>query len=109
MAMMPPRRCTVCRGLVVGRCACKKPWMQSRPIARIRGERLQQLRLNLWAKDPRCQVCRRVLTLADAVRDHVVNLQAGGTDTEDNTRIVCRDCHQKKSHAESMRGREATR
>ena len=43
--------------------------------------------------------------LSECVRDHIVNLQAGGTDRPDNVgcQILCRACHTKKTHAESMR------
>ena len=37
------------------------PGCRRSPVPRIRGERLQQLRLNLWRADPRCQQCRRVV------------------------------------------------
>ncbi len=38
------------------------------------------------------------------MRDHIVPLEEGGTDTEDNVQNICADCHDEKSKAERARG-----
>ena len=115
VAMMPPRRCTVCRGLVVGRCACRKPWMQARPVDRIRGRKLQQMRLDLFTRQPLCALCQTMtpprITIA-TIRDHIVPLAEGGRDDDSNAQPLCDACSDAKSQAESKRGQrrsEATR
>jgi 5-methylcytosine-specific restriction protein A len=76
------------------------------PVVRIRGRRLQKLREDLFAREPLCRNCRR---RAAVIRDHVVPLAEGGTDTEDNTQGLCQSCSDVKSHREANRGREVTR
>lgn len=39
------------------------------------------------------------------VCDHVVNLAAGGTDSDDNCQAVCGPCHKQKVNLEAIAGR----
>jgi 5-methylcytosine-specific restriction protein A len=73
------------------------------PPARVTGRKLQRLRDDLFARQPFCQVCR--VRVAD-VRDHIVPLAEGGTDTEDNVQAACQECSDLKTQAEARRGRE---
>jgi 5-methylcytosine-specific restriction protein A len=105
MPTLPPHRCLRCGRLASGRCACRPAWRGSTPPpARIRGRRLQQLRADLFARQPRCALCG----IAPAtIRDHRVNLAAGGRDTPDNEQGVCATCHATKTAAESTVGRRS--
>src|SRR5678816_2781270 len=79
-------------------------WSSTTPVERIRGRKLQRLRLELWDRDPRCRVCRRVLLPSQMIRDHIVNLQAGGQDIAENTQGLCEACHTLKTEEEKKRG-----
>jgi 5-methylcytosine-specific restriction protein A len=103
MPMMPPRRCSSCGRVVAGRCGCRPAWRGVHvPPPRIRGRRLQQLRADLFARQPVCVLCR---VAPATIRDHIVNLAAGGTDTPDNEQAVCETCHDAKTADEATRGR----
>lgn len=69
-------------------------WGRSTPAPqRIRGRRLQTLRKRQFDKQPICQIClpKGFITLA-VIRDHVIPLAEGGTDTDDNTQSLCQSC-----------------
>lgn len=88
-----------------GRCAehDKGSWHSEQP--RIRGRRLQTLRAALFASEPLCRTCLiDGRTTPATIRDHVIPLAEGGTDTEDNVQPLCQDCSDIKTQAESMRG-----
>lgn len=72
---------------------------------RMRGRGLQERRLRVWARDPRCAICRR-LTEFNArpgwgfQLDHIVALANGGADTEANCQVLCigpGSCHERKT------------
>lgn len=92
-----------------GRCAlhARAPWSSSTTVVRIRGRKLQRLRDRLFTQQPLCVLCQQAgrVTIA-TIRDHIVNLKAGGTDTEDNVQALCQACSDTKTHQESMRGRK---
>lgn len=108
-----PRPCTHpgCGVLVrdgSGRCSKhpKSVWVKKSTAAkRIRGRKLQQLRAELFQREPLCRQCARhgLVSLATE-RDHIVPLEEGGTDTEGNVQPLCAECHAAKSGAESARG-----
>jgi len=83
----------------------RQAWQPSRPVTRVRGRALQRLREQLFEREPLCRLCRaKGITRIATIRDHVVNLQAGGTDDESNEQPICEDCHREKTQAESARG-----
>lgn len=100
------RRCPVL--VSSGRCVEhggeREPWQSKEEPPRIRGRKLQALRLDLWLRDPACRLCRRVLALKEMIRDHVVPLAEGGEDIDENTQPLCQDCSDAKTEAESARG-----
>jgi 5-methylcytosine-specific restriction protein A len=55
--------------------------------------------MHLFARHPFCQICQSALA---TIRDHRVNLAAGGRDTPDNEQALCAECHDKKTAAESL-------
>lgn len=76
-------------------------------MPRIRGRQLQQLRLDLFSRQPFCVLCLakapRMLTIA-TIRDHVIPLAEGGRDDESNVQPLCQACSDAKSQRESKRG-----
>lgn len=110
MPLAPPRPCTgapACPNYQ-GQCPThptRAAWRGTTPPPpRIRGQKLQKLRLELWEKDPHCQMCRRLLAPRDMVRDHIVNLADRGADTQENSQILCKPCHREKTTREAQRG-----
>lgn len=113
MAVAARRPCTHpgCGVLVddgSGRCP-KHPKAQwaKRPTAakRITGRKLQQLRAELFKREPLCRPCYRAghITLA-TMRDHILALEDGGLDVDENVQPICSACHEKKSEDERARG-----
>ncbi|RMX06724.1 HNH endonuclease [Corticibacter populi] len=113
MASAAPRPCSHpgCGVLVYdgsGRCPKhpRKTWAK-RPAApkRITGRALQRLRAELFAREPLCRACnaKALVTLATQ-RDHIIPLEEGGADTDDNIQPLCSACHDAKSKAERARG-----
>ena len=67
-------------------------------IARITGRRLQARRLRVWSRDPHCVDCGELCSYPSGFElDHDVALVNGGTDTEDNCRVRCIPCHERKT------------
>ncbi len=66
-----------------------------------RALRRQALTRDLWT----CQSCGfvdRSGALLDA--DHIIRLVDGGAHSVENIQTLCRPCHRRKTHAESLRG-----
>lgn len=61
---------------------------------RIDGRRGQALRLRRLTNEPLCRIClTRGKVTASTVPDHITPLAKGGTDTDDNIRCLCAQCH----------------
>ncbi len=61
---------------------------------RIRGRKGVALRKARLAAEPLCRICKaKGKTTLATVPDHIKPLALGGTDTEDNIRCLCHDCH----------------
>ena len=85
----------------------RKPWQGTKPSKRvITGRALQKARAKLFERDPLCAECKRQgrVTIA-TIRDHVVNLAAGGLDIEENTQGLCQACSDAKTAKEAQAGR----
>ena len=50
-----------------------------------------------------CRSCSAIVAGKDAHVDHVVPLEDGGTDTDDNLQTLCAACHGRKTRAEQRR------
>lgn len=63
-------------------------------VERIRGRRGVALRKARLQAEPLCRLCKAEggITLA-IVPDHIIPLALGGTDTDDNIRCLCAECH----------------
>lgn len=72
---------------------------------RIRGRKLMQLRVRLFARQPWCVLCLQAGRFTrPTIRDHTIPLAEGGRDDETNDQAICADCHRLKTREESARG-----
>ena len=58
---------------------------------RIRGRKLQAARLRIWAQDPHCAMCRKLVAYpAGFELDHIKALhKEGSTNDDDNMQVLC--------------------
>lgn len=112
------RPCPVqrCPNLVrSGRCEAhggeRKAWRsQAPPPERLRGRANQKARIALFAREPLCRPCSEAgRTRLATIRDHVIPLTQGGTETTDNEQPICADCHQVKTQREAEHGARLAR
>ena len=118
MPIAAPRPCSHpgCGALVrdgSGRCARhpKPAWAKKvTETKRIGGRQRQALRAALWAADPHCAHCLRLVDLGgEWERDHIVPLMDGGSEEVSNTQVLCIPCHEIKSEAERLRAQRRGR
>ena len=63
-------------------------------ILRLKGSAKTALRRRVFERDGwRCKQCDRPCSWASGHLAHIVSVGAGGSDTEENTRLLCSDCH----------------
>lgn len=70
---------------------------------RMTGRRLQARRLRLWAADPHCAGCGRLVAMHEFELDHKVALLNGGADVDENCQVLCvgpEGCHHRKTQAD---------
>jgi 5-methylcytosine-specific restriction enzyme A len=64
------------------------------PSNRLRGRRAVAVRLRRLRAEPLCRDCKARGRISEStVPDHIIPLTKGGTDTDDNIRCLCADCH----------------
>ncbi|WP_419716160.1 HNH endonuclease signature motif containing protein [Aureimonas altamirensis] len=67
---------------------------QDNETTRIRGRKGQELRRKRLERQSLCIMCLEDGHIVEAVEvDHITPLAKGGTDTDDNTRNLCRQHH----------------
>jgi 5-methylcytosine-specific restriction protein A len=109
MPTAPPRPCTGsphCPNYQ-GQCPThtRKAWDRPSPGRAIRGRKLQRLRAQLFTRSPLCVGCLHSgRTTIATIRDHVIPLAEGGSDTEANVQALCVACHEEKTQSEANRG-----
>ncbi len=65
---------------------------------RLRGRRLQATRLRIWAKDPHCAMCRKLVAYPSGFElDHKQALFKEGSNDDDNMQVLCHPCHAEKT------------
>jgi 5-methylcytosine-specific restriction endonuclease McrA len=57
------------------------------------------LRKRMLRKDPHCHWCRCDLNINNSTADHVIPLQRGGLDNENNIVLACEPCNTKRGHS----------
>lgn len=83
-------------------------WRQD--AERVRGRKLQALRLELFAREPFCRLCRTAgHQVIATIRDHIQPLAEGGTEAPDNIQPLCRECSDAKTGREAKRGQTRNR
>ena len=92
-----------------GYCAVHQParaqgWNQDH--TRIRGPQLQRLRMQLFADEPYCRLCKVQLA---TIRDHITPLAEGGTDALENIQPLCQACSDTKTQREARYGQDRVR
>ena len=75
---------------------------------RIRGGKHTRIRQRILKRDDyMCQYCERVARDSKASNleiDHIVPLESGGQETDDNRQVLCIVCHRKKTAREWKEG-----
>lgn len=85
-------------------------WGASATKRTVVGRHLTNARRALFKEQPICVECERkgFVRLA-TIRDHIIPVAEGGSDTPDNTQALCKVCHDSKSKAEAARGMQRAR
>ena len=65
----------------------------------------RELRARILRRDPECQLRFDVCTGISTNVDHILNVEAGGTDAPGNLQGVCANCHGVKTQREAAAGR----
>jgi 5-methylcytosine-specific restriction endonuclease McrA len=61
---------------------------------RLKGKALEELRIAVFQRDAfRCSECDRSVTWESGHLAHIISRGAGGSDTMENTRVLCSTCH----------------
>lgn len=104
--------CTVLLPRGVSRCAvhARAPWGSVQLPPRIRGRKLQRMRDQLFTMQPLCVHCLgQGKTAVATIRDHIIPLAEGGSDTVENTQPLCQECSDVKTQLEQLKGRSRAR
>lgn len=113
MPKLPPKACSRpgCPKYATNRGYCedhqRPAWEKgSRSRSGGYGWRWTKLRRQVLERDGYlCQPCLKVGRLTRATEvDHVLNIAAGGTDSPDNLRAICTQCHRAKTRREASQG-----
>jgi len=105
MPTAAPIACRVCH-----RIGCtvheRRPFDRNSDDKRLSSGKTETARRKLFKRSPWCVLCLRDnrFTIA-TIRDHIVPLSEGGTDTDDNTQALCVACHDQKSARENVHGK----
>jgi 5-methylcytosine-specific restriction protein A len=75
--------------------------LTTQKVERLRGRRGVEQRKRRLRAEPLCRLCREQgRTTIATVPDHIKPLAKGGTDTDDNIRCLCAECHHKVTREE---------
>ena len=116
MPAKPARWCPRCTAIHADACPNKPAWVK-KPFAKSGrgGSKWRRIREEVFERDEYlCQECRRqgLITGVElhgvgvGICDHIVPLAEGGAEFDaDNLQTLCKTCHDRKTHEESLRGR----
>jgi 5-methylcytosine-specific restriction protein A len=82
------------------------PWKNGRSRTSEREHKARRLRV-LRRDRYRCQLAYPGCVGRATISDHIVNLAAGGADTDANSQAVCEPCHDTKTQREAAAARRA--
>lgn len=72
--------------------------MHDNKDGRLRGRRLQETRLRIWADDPHCAMCRSLVEYPHGFElDHKQAIHKAGSNDDDNLQVLCPPCHASKT------------
>jgi 5-methylcytosine-specific restriction endonuclease McrA len=70
---------------------------------RLKGKAMDALRWRVFQRDRwQCQECGRECSWEAGHLAHIKSRGAGGSDTEENTRLLCMACHQAEHHPKAV-------
>lgn len=73
------------------------------------GRALQAKRAEFAGRDPFCALHREQGVLVKgSILDHIVGIEEGGSDDDDNLQWICQPCSDSKTALEARRGRDRT-
>lgn len=74
---------------------------------RLTGRKLQDIRFRKWSENPHCAECGEITAWPYGFEiDHIIPLEQGGPDTDDNRQLLCVTrpdkigCHELKTNQE---------
>ena len=71
---------------------------------RLKGPALEALRRRVFLRDKwTCRECGAICGWASGHLAHIISRGAGGSDTEENTRLLCAECHDKEHRPKVVR------
>lgn len=80
----------------------RNAWQRSPgQVSRLAGQAGMERRARVLARFPLCAQCH---TRRSTIADHIVNLAAGGDDSEANMQGLCKPCHDAKTQVEAAQG-----
>jgi 5-methylcytosine-specific restriction endonuclease McrA len=75
-----------------------------------RGHLSTRRKLAIWEREKGlCMLCRCRLTLGNFIYEHVIALELGGADTDDNISLTCKPCAKEKTRDDHSRAAKAKR
>ena len=74
---------------------------------RLKGLALALLRRRVFLRDKwTCQKCGCICGWVSGQLAHIISRGAGGSDTEENTRLLCAECHGKEHNPKAVRRKQ---
>jgi 5-methylcytosine-specific restriction endonuclease McrA len=75
-----------------------------------RGHLSAKRKLSIWEREHgKCMICEAKLTTGRFIFEHVIALEMGGTDTDDNIRLTCKGCATEKTKKDHSQAAHAKR
>ncbi len=76
-----------------------EPFTETREFRRIDREIPRNVQLKVFKRDGQvCQMCNQNVKVEDIHYDHIIPWSKGGSSKEDNIRLVCSSCNQKRGN-----------
>lgn len=59
---------------------------------------MTKIKCHIYKKQKHCYICKKLLTIKEATVDHIIPLDKGGSNGQDNLKLCCKRCNHKKSN-----------